>query len=144
MFPLLKSLLIQHEGLRLEAYTDTVGKLTIGVGHNIDDDPEWPKGKIKISEHEAMLVLRDDMEKAVTDCYSLIPRYSELSCTRKAALADMAFNLGRTRLGKFKKMLAAIENDDWLTASEEALDSKWATQVGHRADTLATLLRGDW
>ena len=45
----------------------------------------------------------------------------------------MCFNLGITRLLKFKKFLGALESKDYKTASEEMMDSRWATQVGPRA-----------
>ena len=48
----------------------------------------------------------------------------------------MGFNLGITRLLKFKKFLAALEQHDWETAAVEMMDSRWATQVGPRATRL--------
>ena len=55
-------------------------------------------------------------------------------------LLDMAFNMGVPRLGKFKKMWAAIEDGDMNEASKQALDSRWADQVGRRAESLAERL----
>ena len=53
----------------------------------------------------------------------------------------MAFNLGITRLQKFKKMFAALNAGDYHKASEEGLDSKWAKQVYNRAKRLMNRLR---
>jgi lysozyme len=56
-----------------------------------------------------------------------------LNDTRQRVLANMCFNLGYPRLSKFKKFLAAAKDQDWETAADEMMDSKWATQVGDRA-----------
>ena len=40
----------------------------------------------------------------------------------------------------FKKFLAAVEAEEWETASVEMLDSKWAKQVGLRSTRLRDLL----
>ena len=53
----------------------------------------------------------------------------------------MAFNLGLTRLVKFKKMFAALNKGDYKLASEEGLDSRWAKQVYNRAKRLMNRLR---
>ena len=59
----------------------------------------------------------------------------------KLIIANMAFNLGLTRLVKFKKMFEALNAGDYKTASEEGLDSKWAKQVYNRAKRLMNRLR---
>jgi lysozyme len=48
----------------------------------------------------------------------------------------MMFNLGMSRLGMFKRFLAAIENRDWQKAADEMADSKWARQVPNRSGRL--------
>ena len=48
----------------------------------------------------------------------------------------MGFNLGLTRLLKFKKFLAALEKKDYETAAIEMMDSRWAVQVKGRANRL--------
>lgn len=130
----LTELLIEHEGLRLKPYRDTVGKLTIGVGRNLDD--------VGISSAEAMLMLHNDIREAENDCLHAFPWYAELDETRQAVMISLRFNLGLAGLLKFKKFLHAMSLDDYTTAAAELLDSQWATQVGQRADTLATMIRG--
>ena len=49
----LKDMLIRHEGLKLKPYLCTAGKLTIGVGRNIQD-----RG---ITYQEAMMLLENDI-----------------------------------------------------------------------------------
>jgi lysozyme len=60
-------------------------------------------------------------------------------------LVDMGFNLGIPRLMKFKKMWEAIERQDFEWAAAEMLNSRWAKQVGKRADNLSkTMEHGEW
>ena len=67
--------------------------------------------------------------------------FAALSPNRQRALVDMAFNLGRTRLAGFKAMWAALERGDYHAAAVEALNSKWARQVGPRAQRIAKMIR---
>jgi lysozyme len=123
----------KHEGLRLKPYRDTVGKLSIGYGRNLDD--------VGISQASANQMLQEDIEKAETDARVLVRSFPRLSDNRKAVLLDMALNMGRSRLGGFRKMLAAIEAGEFAEAARQMLDSKWAGQVKGRAVTLAQLMR---
>lgn len=129
----LKKDLIRDEGNRLRPYRDTVGKLTIGVGRNLDD-----RG---ITYDESMFMLDTDINLALQDCYHVFPGWRYFSDGRKRALANMMHNLGRTKFVDFKRMIAAIAKHDWDKAADEALDSKWAKQVGKRSERVADLLR---
>lgn len=125
--------LTRHEGLKLKPYRDTVGKLTIGVGRNLDD--------VGISIDEAMLMLDNDFDTAEQELQARFPLTRDLDGPRYYALVNMCFNLGVSRLAMFKKMWSAIADGDWDRAADEALDSKWARQVGNRATELAQMLR---
>lgn len=125
--------LTQHEGLKLKPYRCTAGKLTIGVGRNLDD--------VGISVDEAMLMLDNDFDTAEQELQARFPVTRDLDGPRYYALVNMCFNLGIGRLAMFKKMWDAIGDGDWDRAADEALDSKWARQVGNRATELAQMLR---
>lgn len=125
--------LIKHEGLRLKPYRDSVGKLTIGIGRNLDD--------VGISAGEARVLCIDDIMNAEAMLDGGIPWWRDLDEVRKQVLAEMAFNMGWTTLSKFSKMLNAAHNRKWDDAANEMLASKWASQVGERADTLAKAMR---
>jgi lysozyme len=124
--------LTRDEGIRLKPYKDTVGKLTIGIGRNLDD--------VGLSESEAQVLLANDIAKVSQGLDAAVPSWRLLSEGRQRALANMAFNLGITGLLKFKTMLAAIERQDWQGASRAALASKWAEQVGPRAKRISNLI----
>lgn len=117
------------EGLRLKAYSDTVGKLTIGYGRNLDD-----RG---ISKEEAMGMLRSDAYLAELDAMSLVAVWDTLPEEWKAVLVNMSYNLGVVRLGGFKRMLSAVDRRDAEGVRKEMLDSLWARQVGDRAVRLS-------
>jgi lysozyme len=129
----LRADLIRDEGMRLKPYRCTAGKLTIGVGRNLDD-----RG---ISREEAETLLDHDIAAIAADFDRALPWWRGLSEARQRALVNMGFNLGLTRLMGFKQMLAALERGDTATAAAQALDSTWATQVGARAQRIAALLR---
>lgn len=130
--PLLKSQLERHEGLRCKPYRDTVGKLTVGYGRNLDD--------VGISPEEAELMLDNDIDKVERQLAD-VDEYRGLCPVRQAVIANMAFNLGFAGLIKFRRMWAAIAREDWDGAGREMLNSKWAMQVGGRASELALIMR---
>lgn len=131
-----QELIKKHEGLELRPYTDTVGKLTIGYGRNLDD-----RG---ITQAEAEYMLRTDIVQAHADAEDLAgPVWHRFSARRKAVLIDMSFNLGKGRLKQFKKMWQALYRCDYETAAREMLNSRWAYQVGQRALNLAEIMRND-
>lgn len=125
--------LIIHEGMRLKPYKDNVGKLTIGVGRNLDD--------VGISREEAMQLLDNDINIVMDSLDLALPWWRTLDDLRSRAIIDMVFNLGITRFLGFKQMLIALKAKQYDLAAQEMLDSKWAKQVGIRAQTLAAMMR---
>ncbi len=129
----LKGDLTRDEGSRAKPYLDTVGKTTIGVGHNLDDRP--------LTASQIDMILMDDIDQAEKDLDAINPRWRLQTDERQLVLLNMAFNLGRGRLAGFLKMWAAITGSRYNDAADEMLDSKWARQVGARAERLATRMR---
>jgi len=125
-------LIKRHEGLRLKPYKCTAGKLTIGVGRNLDDNG--------ISEEEAMMMLHADVHNCI-DSLHAFSWFHTLNEVRQNALIDMVFNLGITRFKRFKKMIAALDAGDYGKAADEAQDSAWYNQVGSRAVEVCTMIR---
>lgn len=124
-----------HEGVAYHAYKCTADKITIGVGRNIDSN-----GGLGLSDEEIDYLLTNDIMR----CYKELGTFQwfvGLDENRQFAIVDMCFNLGLTRLLKFKNMISALQQEDWEEASAQALDSAWATQVGNRAQKIATILR---
>ena len=133
----LEDQLIDHEGLELSLYKCTGDKWTIGVGRNLDD-----RG---ITEDEARYLLKNDIAIVEEELLRAKPSVADLDAVRQRVLVDMGFNLGLPILLKFQNMWAAIEDEDWIDAAEQMLDSRWAKQVGRRAARLADAMRsGEW
>lgn len=127
----LTEMLKRHEGLRLALYKCSANKLTIGYGRNLED-----RG---ISHDEAALMLENDIEICIEEAQRFSWFY-KLNWARQDVVLDMLFNLGLSRFLTFKKMLLSLENADYFGASKEMLDSKWARQVGVRANTLSQMM----
>ena len=128
-------MLRKHEGVETHAYVDTVGKVTIGVGRNIDSG-----GGIGLSDDEIDYLLANDLQRVEAELSQTFEWYDDLNDPRKDAMMDMCFNMGLPRLSKFKKSLAAMARGDYKTASAEFLDSRWATQVGMRSVTITDII----
>ena len=130
----IKAQLVRHEGLRLKPYRCTAGKLTIGIGRNLED-----RG---ISQKEAYAMLERDIADCEQGLIDEIPEvYNKLDEVRQSVLLNMCFNLGIKGLLEFKNTLAFIRAGDWERAANGMLASKWAKQVGKRAIELSELMR---
>jgi lysozyme len=121
------------EGRRRRIYKDSVGKLTIGVGRNIED-----RG---LRDDEIDLMLSNDIDEAAGIARAVIPIYDKLDDVRQEVVTNMAFNLGQTRLAGFKQFIAALMRFDFQRATTEMMDSKWYEQVGDRGKRLAYAMR---
>jgi len=118
----IKEQLVRHEGLRLKPYRCTAGRLTIGIGRNLDD--------CGISQSEAYVMLINDIMNCEKQLQSKIPDiYNGLDEVRKSVLLNMCFNLGINGLLGFKNTLAFVKVGDWERAANNMLVSKWAKQV---------------
>lgn len=125
--------LLADEGIRLKPYRDTVGKLTIGVGRNLDD--------VGLSQEEAMYLLANDVRRTYGELLDALPWVANLDHARQNVLTNMAFNLGIKGLIGFKHALSCVQRSAWNEAADAMLQSKWARQVGARAVRLATVMR---
>lgn len=118
--------LILHEGNSPYAYEDSLGYLSVGIGRCIDK-----RIKKGLSEEEQLYLVRNDIK----ECLQWLSKYqwfNELDEIRKEFFIELGFNLGESRLLTFKKMIAAVEKKDFITASKELINSKWASQVKDR------------
>lgn len=128
----LTELLIEHEGLRLFVYKDTMDKDTIGVGRNLSD-----RG---IRQDEAMYMLANDLKESRAEL-SHYDWYNSLDEVRQDVLVELHFNIGLSKLLGFHQTLLAIENKDFAAAAMHLLNSQWAQQVGkERSQNMADRL----
>lgn len=128
----LKAELTRDEARRYRIYTDTVGKVSGGIGRNLTD-----KG---FRDNEIDLMYQNDIVEAETWLDRNLPWWSALDPVRQRVMMNMAFNMQGKLLG-FRNFLAAAQRGDWSKAAAEMLDSLWARQVGDRAKRLASMMR---
>jgi len=131
------------EGVKYEIYNDHLGYATFGVGHLVlESDPEhgWEVGSSvdTVRVHEAF---EQDCENVLRDCNILYEDFDDLPEESQQVIANMMFNMGRTRLSKFKGMKRGVDSRDWNAAADEMVDSRWYRQVTKRADRLVERIR---
>jgi lysozyme len=123
----------RDEGLRLKPYHCSEGKLTIGIGRNLED--------VGITKDEALYLFGNDINRVVQEIEDVLPWFSSLSDARQRALCNLAFQMGIVGLLKFKRMLAAMKVGDFAAAANEARDSLWYRQTPERAKRVIALIR---
>ena len=133
MIDILMEQLVRHEGVRLKPYRDTVGKLTIGIGRNLDD--------VGISEDEAYTMLRNDIQSVIKDLNDHLVWWNTMDEPRRIVLANMCFNLGITKLLGFRNFLLNLQKGDYEQAAKHMEDSLWHKQVKGRAIELEQIMR---
>ena len=126
--------LIDEEGLSLICYKDSGGNWTIGVGHLLKSYCE------SITLEYAGKLLKEDISIAKDLLRRNIPKYLTLDKVRQYVLLSMCFNLGINKLLQFKKMLLALENNNFELAAAEMKDSKWYRQVKRRGEKLCFMM----
>lgn len=144
--------LIEHEGISLMPYRCVRGKLTIGVGRNLDDNPLSMEEKRALGDYMhgittngAKMLLRNDIKVAYNGAKKIFKDFDELCEDRRYALVDMCFQLGVKGVAKFRRMRWAIAGKDFEEASRACLSSVYAKQTPKRANRIAEVIRtGVW
>ena len=127
------------EGVVYEIYKDHLGYPTFGVGHLVKaSDPEQGQEVgTPVSEERVKACFEEDLDISIDECKALFKeQWEKYPGELQEVLVNMMFNLGRPRLSKFKKFIGAINESDWDKAAIEMMDSRWAVQVGPRANRL--------
>ena len=130
------------EGIVKEVYLDHLGYPTFGIGHLIvEGDPEEQMGVgYPVSEDRIIEVFEKDLQTVLKDCKICFNTWDGYPEEAKQVFANMMFNMGRTRLSKFKRMINAAESGAWHQAAIEGRDSRWYNQVTNRAERLMSRL----
>jgi lysozyme len=141
-YPALSAELSRDENRVAFVYPDSLGYLTIGGGHLVD---KRKGGSIKDSVID--LIFQLDVQGVERNLDRALPWWRNLDGVRQRELLNMCFNMGigNAQTGEgvlgFVNTLRAVQNGDYLTASQGMLKSKWAGQVGNRAIRLANMMR---
>jgi GH24 family phage-related lysozyme (muramidase) len=131
------------EGVKYDIYNDHLGYPTFGIGHFvIESDPE--RGQevgTAVSRKRVAEAFESDVKGVIEDCNELYNDFDELPEEAQQIIANMMFNMGRTRLSKFRGMKRGVDARDWDAAADEMVDSAWYKQVTNRADRLVQRMR---
>ena len=130
-----------HEGYRNKVYLDTLGKRTVGVGHLCVED-FWEDDK-EYEESFLMEILQKDLQEAIRGAKELMEEHGCADIDERAEeiIIEMVFQLGRTGVKKFRNMWKALSEHNYVGASYEMLDSKWAKQTPNRAKDMAEQMK---
>ncbi len=122
--------------VREKVHINSQGVPVCGWGHALNEESVIPA-------EVAQIFFQLDFSKAKRDLKNLFEFYElpNIGPTRNAVLLHMLFNIGLDKVRGFEKMLTALQNEDFDTASDEMLDSQWAKQVGERAIEMARMMR---
>ena len=126
------------EGVKYEIYNDHLGYPTFGIGHLVvesDEEHGKPVGT-PITEDRVNTVFDKDVAVMVDEAKKIFPNLDTLPEEAQQVIVNMTFNMGRPRLSQFKKFIAGVNAGDWDKAAVEMMDSRWAKQVGARAERL--------
>jgi len=131
-----------HEGYRNKVYLDTLNKRTVGVGHLCVEE-FWEDDK-EYEEKFLMDILEADLQNAIKGAEELIQEHgcSDIDDLAKEIIVEMIFQLGKTGVSKFRNMWKALSELNYVGASFEMLDSRWAKQTPNRANGMANLMKG--
>ena len=127
------------EGCKYETYHCSEGHLTGGIGHLITEwDEEIYSGPIgtPIPEEQVKNWFERDVQQSINDCISLFDNFDKLPEDIQHVLTNMSFQLGKPRLSKFKKMIAAVHDEDYREMALQMEDSRWFKQTQNRAQRL--------
>jgi len=144
LIDVIKEDLVKHEGYVTEIYLCSENYPTFGIGHMVtenDMEHTWPVGT-PVTDERILQVFHDDCNAACTDASALFLNFSSHPENVQRVLVNMAFNLGRSRLGKFKNMITAVNEGNYSKAADEMVDSKWYRQVKRRGEELVEIMRG--
>jgi len=143
LMEIVKEDLIKHEGYVGEIYLCSEGYPTFGIGHMVtetDIEHTWPVGT-PVTDDRILDVFEEDCKEAYTDACALFLNFESLPLDAQRVAVNMAFNLGRNRLGKFKNMIKYVNEGNYLMAANEMINSKWYGQVGRRSKELVDIMK---
>lgn len=124
-----------HEGYRNHLYRDPLFPeiITGGYGHNFSEEMDYKL---------ANLILIFDFRRAEENIEKIFDKelLNKISCEHYYVLVELMFQLGLPRFKQFKKMITAINKEDFKEAANELRDSLYYRQVKNRAEELAHIL----
>ena len=118
----------EHEGFRDTVYSDSLGFATIGYGHLVLPTDNFVEG-VTYPKEQLEVLFDKDFQIALTSANELVDGL------------DLN-HIAKPRVMKFKKMWAALRNNDFEEAANQMIDSAWHKQTTSRCESLASTMRG--
>lgn len=137
---LLRAELRRDEGVRSAPYEDTRGISTVGVGHNLSAAPLAAGWSYPLTDDQMNTLLDQDLLNVYHDLDRDLSWWQQLCDVRQRVICNMCFNLGINGLMTFRNTLLAMQQGRYADAASGMLGSKWAGQVGARAQRLAAMM----
>jgi len=139
----IKRIIKYHEGEKLTVYKDTLGYLTVGVGHLLlKKDGVYHVGDV-ITQSKSDEWFESDVNNAIAVAkHFLGDNLYKLSVNRQLVIVDMCFNLG-SKIESFKTFKASLLLDRYDLACTSMQNSLWYKQVGRRGVNLVAIMRTD-
>ena len=133
----------RDEGEKLVVYDDATGA-PISAGVTLVGNPTISVGvnlTVPITPEQSEALFGPRVNQCIEEALLSFTWFGTAPAPVKLGVANMLYNLGMPRLMEFHLMLGALEQGRYLEASNEALNSDWARQVGDRATRIAELFR---
>ena len=121
-----------NEGFRSKVYEDTLGFDTIGYGFAIKD--------LVLDEDIALIILTRKLERLIDRIENKFEWFCGMPNLVQDVIVEMCYQLGISGFSKFKKTIGYLQTKQWVRASIEMLDSKWARQTPNRAKHLSKIV----
>lgn len=137
---LLEAELRRDEGVRYWPYKDSKGIQTTGCGHNLQASPLPANWAYPLTPAQVTQLLDQDIADTLANLDRNLPWWRSLDEVRQRVVANMAFNLGITKLLGFKNTLGAMQRGAYAIAAAGMKNSDWYGQVGDRAVRLCTAM----
>lgn len=122
----------ESEGFVEHVYNDSLGIPTIGYGFAIKD--------LILDEDIAEDILIRKVKKLIDRVDKKFDWFVTADDSVKEVVVEMCYQLGLAGFSKFKKTISYFEKKNYIEASKEMLDSKWAKQTPNRAKKLSKIV----
>ena len=128
-----RKILVRHEGIRSEPYVCPAGRLSIGIGRNLED--------VGLADDEIQYLFLNDLKTANRTARHLFGKeFDHLDPVRRAAIYDLSFNMGQTRLAQFTNFRGSVDVHDWMEAGKHLCDSNYARQLPKRSKRIRHMI----
>ena len=138
-----KDLIKRHEGYRRVAYLDSVGILTVGIGHRVLSKDRITLGQ-RISDARANDFFKADIQKAFNAARAQALELNKYDADLIAALTSVNYQLGTGWTRIFKNTWYDLKTGNVQSAIKKLFQSKWYRQTPVRVSSFVDALRGTY